>query len=147
MSAVATYHAAVRPSPAVGVFSKTARAVVGALRPRLRVEPRLFSLDVDGEPVASSTCALWLEYPGSDPVLFLPREDVRAGVLRPTDRGRVCPRAGMLRYLSLRLNGLTIERAAKRCEHPTPTLERLKGFVSFDLQEIGRIGKVRPWRN
>lgn len=147
MSAVAMHLAAAPSASAAAAVAKTARAVVDAISPRLRVEPRLVVLEVDGETIVSTSCALWLESDGSDPALFVPKEDVRPGALRPMDRGRFCPRAGLLRYWSLRLNGLTIDRAAKGCERPRPAVERLKGFVSFDPTQLDRIRKVRSWLN
>lgn len=133
-------------TPHVPADSATLFERASAAASRLLVEPRRIVVEIDGVAIADSHCALWLDASDGG-ALFFPRSDVRSDAMRASDRGRLCPRAGLVRYWSIVLDGLTIERAARTCERPTPSLSRLRGFVSFDVDQLDRVKRVRSWLN
>ena len=118
----------------------------------LHVEPRLIVIEVDGRPIAASDCALRVNGAQKDDGaeahdLFLPIADIRQDILRPTNRGRACPRLGLLRYWSLAVDGLVLDRAARSCERPNASYSRLRDHIVFDVNRLMRMTKVRTWLN
>ncbi|MBX2853445.1 MAG: DUF427 domain-containing protein [Rhodobacteraceae bacterium] len=117
----------------------------------LHVEPRLIVIEVDGRPIAASDCALRVNrIKDSGPEthdLFMPIADIRHDILRPTNRGRACPRFGLLRYWSLAVDGLVLDRAARSCERPNASYSRLRDHIVFDVNRLMRMTKVRTWLN
>jgi uncharacterized protein (DUF427 family) len=55
-------------------------------------------IEVDGEMVAESSDAIALEETGMRTRWYLPRDDVRAGILRPSDFHSHCPFKGEASY-------------------------------------------------
>ena len=117
---------------------------------RLHVEPRFFSIEVEGLTLAASGCALRIEdaLDANGPDLFLPKADIdedilRQGILRPANRGRACPRIGLLHYWSLAFDGMVLDRAARVCERPNAGYSRLRDHIVFDIERLKQVTQVR----
>ncbi|MGE0653061.1 MAG: DUF427 domain-containing protein [Alphaproteobacteria bacterium] len=92
---------------------------------------------IDGVAIADSTDVIRLKEIGHAPVLYVPIEDVRAGVLVPTEHSSRCPLKGEANYYSLRLDsGRVIDNAVWQYAHPKPGVPELANRVAFYPQFV-----------
>jgi uncharacterized protein (DUF427 family) len=84
-----------------------------------------------GEVIAESTRPKLVFETSHDPVAYIPVEDIRDGVLVPSEKTSACPYKGSARYWSLQAAGGTIEDAAWSYEEPFSEAARAAGLVSF----------------
>ena len=107
----------------------------------ITVEPtgRHVTVRVHGEVVADTDDALTLQestYPG---VQYIPRTDLVADRLRPSDTETYCPYKGAATYYHVvTATGETVEDAIWTYEKPYPAVGRIAGHVAFypDRAEI-----------
>ena len=85
-----------------------------------------------GEVVAETHRPVMLFETGLPPRPYLPRADVRPGVLSPTATRTICPYKGEAAYWSV----AGLEDAAWSYETPLPEAMRAQGHVSFDGEGI-----------
>jgi uncharacterized protein (DUF427 family) len=85
-----------------------------------------------GEVVAESDRPVMVFETGLPPRPYLPRADVRAGVLAPGGKRSICPYKGEASYWSV--NGT--QDAAWSYETPLPEALRAQGHVAFDGEGI-----------
>ncbi len=62
---------------------------------------------------------------------YLPRDDVRADLLEPSDTTTRCPYKGVARYWSLRLEGRLVRDVAWSYPEPAHDAEAVGGFLCF----------------
>jgi uncharacterized protein (DUF427 family) len=86
---------------------------------------------IDGEKLASSDRALLLEETGSPDRYYLPREDVRTDLLRPTSTKSVCPFKGEASYWSVEAGGQVHDDVVWSYETPIPAAEEIAGLMCF----------------
>ncbi len=91
---------------------------------------------VNGEKVAESDRPVLLEETGLPTRYYLPREDVRADVLRPTSTESVCPFKGQASYWSVEAGGETHDDLVWSYESPIPDAERITGLLSFFNERV-----------
>ena len=91
---------------------------------RLRIEHR-------GVLVAATQRAVRTLETSHPPTYYLPREDVAAGVLRPTPRRSLCEWKGRAAYLDVLVAGEVFAEAAWSYPAPSPAFESLRGHVAF----------------
>ena len=65
------------------------------------------------------------------PVFYLPRSDVRMGLLERTDHSTYCPFKGHARYWSLTVQGRTAKDALWCYEEPFEEVRSIAGYVAF----------------
>lgn len=84
-----------------------------------------------GEKLASSDRALLLKETGSPDRYYLPREDVRTDLLRPTSTKTTCPFKGEASYWSAEAGGQVHDDIVWSYETPIPTAEDIAGLLCF----------------
>jgi uncharacterized protein (DUF427 family) len=99
---------------------------------------------LDGQLLAATERALRLEETGLPVRYYLPKEDVRMDLLRPTSFHTTCPFKGEASYWSADLGGRTHDGVVWAYESPIPAVAELAGHVSFypDRAEVTVDGRV-----
>jgi uncharacterized protein (DUF427 family) len=107
--------------------------------PAVVASDRHVRIEHDGEVVADSRNALRVLETAGAPVWYLPREDVRADLLRPAGgRGTLCEWKGRAAYFDLVLGDRVSPRAAWTYEGPMRGYEALAGRVAFYAGRVDR---------
>jgi uncharacterized protein (DUF427 family) len=103
---------------------------------------------VGGEKLAESDRPVLLDETGLPTRYYLPREDVRTDLLRPTDSATTCPFKGEASYWSAQVDGETYEDLVWSYETPIPQAEGITGLMSFypDRVELTVNGERQPAR-
>ncbi|MBB2961504.1 DUF427 domain-containing protein [Methylobacterium sp. R2-1] len=101
--------------------------------------PGLVRVRLDGRVVAETRRALDLSEAGYDAVLYIPREDVAAGVLVPNPRRTYCPYKGEAASFDLLADGAPRAAAAWSYENPYPAVARIRGHVAFYPDRVDAI--------
>jgi uncharacterized protein (DUF427 family) len=91
---------------------------------------------VDGVKVAESDRPVLLDETGLPTRYYLPREDVRADVLRPSNQESVCPFKGQASYWSVDAGGQVHDGLVWTYESPIPGAEGIKGLLSFYNERV-----------
>jgi uncharacterized protein (DUF427 family) len=86
---------------------------------------------VDGEVVAESDDAVVLRETGLPPRYYLPREHVRADVLRPSSSETTCPFKGSASYHDVEVAGRCHEDLVWYYDQPHPQVEAIRGRLCF----------------
>jgi len=116
---------AVVTSAAPAVRSHTGyRLVIEASGKRIRA---LFNSEV----VADSDRALVMHETGYAPTAYIPRADVRMGVLQRTDHHTHCPFKGDANYWTIEVGGRRAENAAWSYEDPFEEAEIVMDHIAF----------------
>jgi uncharacterized protein (DUF427 family) len=84
-----------------------------------------------GEPVADSRRAVELVETGHPSRWYLPLDDVRAGVLEPSEKTSHCPYKGDASYFSARVDGELHPDVAWTYADPIPDVREIAGLVCF----------------
>jgi uncharacterized protein (DUF427 family) len=92
---------------------------------------RHIEVSVAGQKLASSDRALRLDETGYPPRYYIPREDVRTELLRPTASTTTCPFKGQASYWSAQVGDEVCEDLVWSYETPIPGAEQIAGFMSF----------------
>ncbi len=91
---------------------------------------------VDGVTIAESDRATRLEETGLPTRYYLPREDVRMDLLRPTTFHTTCPFKGEASYWSLDVGGEVLDGVVWSYETPIPGAEAIAGLMSFYPERV-----------
>ena len=86
---------------------------------------------LDGELLASSDRALRLEETGLPARYYLPKDDVRMDLLRPTSFHTTCPFKGEASYWSAEVDGRTHDGIVWAYESPISAATDIAGHMSF----------------
>jgi uncharacterized protein (DUF427 family) len=89
-----------------------------------------------GQKVAESDRPVLLDETGLPTRYYLPREDVRAELLRPTDHESHCPFKGQASYWSVEIGPDVHENVVWSYESPIPDAEGIKGLMSFYNERV-----------
>jgi uncharacterized protein (DUF427 family) len=105
-------------------------------------------ITLGGEKLAESDRPVLLDETGLPTRYYLPREDVRTDLLRPTDTATTCPFKGQASYWSAQVGGETYEDLVWSYETPIPQAEGITGLMSFypDRVELTVNGERQPAR-
>ena len=100
---------------------------------RVDLEPnaRPVRVSLGGEPIAESDRALRVLETRHDPVLYVPREDVRLERLERTDHETFCPFKGEASYWTVRAGERVEENAVWSYESPFDQVAGLKDYMAF----------------
>ena len=93
-------------------------------------------VEAGGEPVAESTRSLVLSEGSLPERVYLPFEDIREGVLTPTDTSTHCPFKGDASYWSLTAGGKSYGDAAFSYLEPLDGVAQIAGLVCFLHDEV-----------
>ncbi len=92
-----------------------------------------------GETIADSSRALELFEETHDPVLYLPKADVRMDLLVAGDRTTHCPYKGDARYWSIRVGGREARDAVWAYDSPLASVAQIAGYVAFYTDRVDGI--------
>jgi len=101
---------------------------------------------VDGEKLAESDRVVVLEETGLPARYYLPREDVRTELLRPTSRETACPFKGQASYWSVEVSGRVHDDLVWSYQTPIPEAEEIAGLMCFYNERVQLMidGKHEP---
>ena len=99
--------------------------------PRVEPSERHVRVIVDGTVVADSRRAVRVLETSHPPGWYLPPEDVRMDLLRPTTRHTACEFKGDASYFHVGAGGRERREAAWLYARPLPGYEALAGYISF----------------
>jgi len=101
---------------------------------------------VNGVKVAESDRPVLLEETGLPIRYYLPRDDVRTDLLRPTNRETTCPFKGEASYWSVDAGGEVHDDLVWSYETPIPEAEGIRGLMTFYNERVDLVvdGEGRP---
>ncbi len=97
----------------------------------LEPNPRRVRVTLCGQIIADSERTLRVVETKHDPVIYVPREDVRMDLLERTDAETFCPFKGEASYWTVRAGDRVEENAVWSYEDPFDQVTGLKDYVSF----------------
>jgi adenylate cyclase len=100
---------------------------------RLIIEPgrKRVRAVFNGETVADSDRVLVMHETGYQPITYVPREDVRMDLLRPSPQRTHCPFKGDASYWTIEVGGRRVENVAWSYEAPYEEAAIVRGHVAF----------------
>jgi uncharacterized protein (DUF427 family) len=99
--------------------------------PRVEPVPERIRVVVDRVAIADSARALRVLETAGAPVYYMPREDVRMDLLRPSSASSHCEWKGAASYWSLASGERLISDVAWSYERPSPGFEAIAGSLAF----------------
>jgi len=93
--------------------------------------PRQVRAAFGGETVFDTTRGVLLHETGLPPRLYVPFDDIRAELLRPTDHHTYCPFKGTASYWSVAVGDQVAENAIWSYPEPNPESGWLRGYAGF----------------
>jgi uncharacterized protein (DUF427 family) len=108
---------------------------------RITVSPTDLHVEVavGGETVAESQHPVLLEETGLPTRYYLPRQDVRTELLRPTSTETTCPFKGQASYWSVEVGGEVHDDIVWSYESPIPQAEGVAGLLCFYNERVDLI--------
>jgi uncharacterized protein (DUF427 family) len=114
--------------------------LVGPKDPYHRVDSfrssRHVSVVVNGETIATTDNAILHVETGLPHRYYIPKQDVRADVLRPSDRVIRSPYKGAANYYSVEVGGELIENLGWYYRYPTPEASKIANYVCFPQGKV-----------
>jgi uncharacterized protein (DUF427 family) len=92
-----------------------------------------------GRVIADSTRALTLREAAYPPVQYIPREDAKMDLLKPTSHATHCPYKGDASYFSIQAGDRTAENAVWSYQQPFPAMAEIAGCLAFYPNRIDKI--------
>jgi uncharacterized protein (DUF427 family) len=99
---------------------------------------------VAGHTVAESHHPVVLEERGCPIRYYLPRDDVRTDLLRPTERHTTCPFKGQASYWSVEVDGTTLDNVVWSYEAPIPEAAPIAGLLCFYNEQVELVVDGQP---
>jgi uncharacterized protein (DUF427 family) len=93
--------------------------------------PRRIRAVFGGQTVVDSTRAALLHETGLPPQLYVPIDDIRAGLIRPTDHHTYCPFKGTASYWTVTAGDQVAENAIWAYPEPNAESHWLRGYAGF----------------
>jgi len=97
---------------------------------------RHIEVRVSGQKLAESDRAMRLEETGLPPRYYVPREDVRTELLRPTARKTTCPFKGQASYWSAQVGDELYKNLVWSYERPIPRASQIAGLMCFYHERV-----------
>jgi len=94
---------------------------------------------VGGVVVADTTRALTLKEASYPPVQYIPRDDVKMDLLKPTSHTSHCPYKGDPNYFSVKVDGRVTENAVWSYEQPFPAMAEIAGHLAYYPSRVDKI--------
>lgn len=115
---------------------------------KITIAPAELHVEVSlaGQKLADSDRPVLLDETGLPTRYYLPREDVRTDLLRPTDTVTHCPYKGDASYWSAQVGGESYDDVVWSYEQPIPGAEAITGLMCFypDRVELSVSGERQP---
>jgi uncharacterized protein (DUF427 family) len=106
---------------------------------------RRIEVSVGGQKLAESDRALLLDETGLPPRYYIPRQDVRTELLRPTAHKTTCPFKGQASYWSAQVGEEIYKNLVWSYETPIPKAEQIAGLMCFYNERVElTIGDEHP---
>jgi uncharacterized protein (DUF427 family) len=104
----------------------------------ITITPAEFHVEVTlaGQKLAESDRPVLLDETGLPTRYYLPREDIRTDLLRPTDTAAHCPFKGDASYWSAQVDGQTYQDVVWSYEKPIPEAEAITGLMCFYPERV-----------
>jgi uncharacterized protein (DUF427 family) len=99
--------------------------------PRLEPVPERIRVVIDGVTIGDTTRAFRVLETSHAPTYYLPPEDVRTELLRPSSASSVCEWKGSASYWSLETGQRRIPELAWSYERPTAPFAAIRGHLAF----------------
>ena len=99
--------------------------------PRLEQAPRRIEIWFGGEKIVDTTRAWRVLETSHPPVYYIPPEDVREGVLTPTERSTWCEWKGRATYFDVASADGAAANAAWSYPNPTPAFSPIADHIAF----------------
>ena len=93
--------------------------------------PRRVRATFAGEAVLNTVRGMLVHETGLLPQLYMPRDDIRADLIRPTDHHTYCPFKGTASYWSVTVGNQVAENAIWAYPEPNPESHWLNGYAGF----------------
>lgn len=106
--------------------------------PRLEPTSRRIQIIHGGETIADSSRAYRVLETSHPPVYYLPPDDIRQDLIRPSPRRGVCEWKGAARYHTLQLDDRVIADAAWSYPNPTPAFTPITDYLAFYPSKLDR---------
>jgi uncharacterized protein (DUF427 family) len=97
---------------------------------------RHLEVTLGGEKLAVTDHPVLLDETGLPTRYYVPREDIRADLLRPSSRETTCPFKGQASYWSVLVGDEVHENLAWSYETPIPAAEGIAGFLCFYAERV-----------
>jgi uncharacterized protein (DUF427 family) len=124
-------------------YEEDEEVFVHARDPRVRIDilesHRPLKVVAGGETLAETSRALFLFETGHPTRYYIPREDVRADCLVPSESHTACPYKGTASYHSVKLGGETFEDLVWSYPDPLPEVGRIKDLLCFYNERVEAI--------
>ena len=105
---------------------------------------RHVEVTLGGERLAASDRAVVLEETGLPARYYLPREDVRTELLRPTSTRTTCPYKGEASYWSVEVGGQVHKDLVWSYEDPIPQAAGIAGLMCFYSERAAELTVQDP---
>ena len=92
-----------------------------------------------GQVIADTTRALTLKEASYPPVQYIPRDDVKMDLLKPTSHTSHCPYKGDANYFSVKVDGRVTENAVWSYEQPFPAMAEIAGHLAYYPSRVDKI--------
>ena len=97
----------------------------------MQVFPRRVRAVLGGQTVFDTTRAMLLHETGLLPQVYVPLDDIRAGLIQPTDHHTYCPFKGTASYWTVTAGGQVAENAIWAYPEPNDEAAWLEGYAGF----------------
>lgn len=104
----------------------------------LEPTPKRLRVEVGGVTIADSRRAMMLHESGQQPIYYFPPQDVRADLLKHSDRHTHCPKKGDASYYTIRAGGEEVTDGAWYYPDPLPGAPPIKDLIAFYFNRMGR---------
>jgi uncharacterized protein (DUF427 family) len=105
----------------------------------VEAHPGRVRVELSGQTVADSERALQVREASYPPVVYVPREDVKAALVEKTDHSTYCPFKGHASYYTIRVGDRVSENAIWSYEDPYDQVADLKDCMAFYPDRVDRL--------
>jgi len=98
---------------------------------KIRPADGTWSIRAGGAVLGETSTALELSEGTSEPVIYVPREDLAMAFLEKTDHVTTSPHKGEATHYSIVTKSTVLENAAWSYEDPQPGVEQIRGHIAF----------------
>ena len=102
-------------------------------------------VSLDGVKLAESDRPVLLDETGLPTRYYLPREDARTELLRPTSTHTTCPFKGQASYWSVEVGGAVHDDLVWSYESPIPEAEGIRGLMCFYNERVELTVDGKDW--